>query len=53
MPELSEISLLKDYFDATSLKKEYKKDYLHTGGFQAPKEDFPKLLRMKNFPKVP
>lgn len=52
MPELPEISLYKDYLDATSLDRKITSiDYLHTGGLQSPKEEFDKALKGKKFRK--
>lgn len=52
MPELPEISLYKDYLDATALNKKITSiDFLHTGGLQAPKEDFRSALQGKEFRK--
>ncbi|MGB7784782.1 MAG: DNA-formamidopyrimidine glycosylase family protein [Salinimicrobium sp.] len=50
MPELPEISLYKNYLDETALNKKIKKiDFLHTGGLQAPKEDFEAALKGEKF----
>lgn len=52
MPELPEISLYKDYLDATSLNKKITSiNFLHTGGLQAPKEEFSDALKGKKFRK--
>ncbi|WP_324721370.1 Fpg/Nei family DNA glycosylase [Salinimicrobium sp. HB62] len=50
MPELPEITLSKDYLDATSLNKKITAiDFLHTGGLQAPKDEFLKALKGNAF----
>jgi formamidopyrimidine-DNA glycosylase len=48
MPELPEITLYKDYLDATSLNKKITAiDFLHTGGLQASKKAFTEAFKGK------
>ncbi|MCY2687393.1 Fpg/Nei family DNA glycosylase [Salinimicrobium sp. TH3] len=50
MPELPEISLFKDYLNATSLNKKITAiEFLHTGSLQSPKEEFIKAFKGKKF----
>lgn len=53
MPELPEITLYKNYFDATSLNKRIVSlDFLHTGALQSPKKDFISALEGEKFLKT-
>ncbi len=50
MPELPEITLYKEYLDATALDKKITSiGFLNTGGLQAPKEAFIKAFEGKKF----